>query len=74
MTVDTGAFVTVAREEAGPTVRSVSGVRRDDPGRERGAGRADSGAKPSEDLGVRRQYHRRVYPGAVYPTGLLHVG
>jgi hypothetical protein len=59
-----------AREEAWPTVRPASWFGSDDPHRERGAGRADSGAAGPEDLGVRRRYNGRVHPGAGYPAGV----
>jgi hypothetical protein len=82
VTIDTGAFVTVAkaihrrvtaREEAWPTVRPASGFGMDDPHRQRGAGRAESGAAGPEGMGVRCRYNGRVHPRAGYSGGLRRV-
>jgi hypothetical protein len=51
-------------------VRLASWFGTDDPRRERGAERADSGTAHSEYLGVNRQCKGRVHPGAGYPAGL----
>jgi hypothetical protein len=51
-------------------VRLASWFGTDNPRRERGAEKADSGTARSEYLGVRRRYKGRIHPGAGYPAGL----
>jgi hypothetical protein len=54
-------------------VRSASDVRTDDPRRERGTGRAESGVAGPENSGVCCRYNERVHPWAGKPAGLRRV-
>jgi hypothetical protein len=69
VTVNTGAFLTcqvrhrrrIPRKEA-ETQRSEDSIGGDHSHLEGNVSKVDSGAVPTDDLGARRQYHRRVHP------------
>jgi hypothetical protein len=76
VTVDTEAYVTVTRpditvgwpERAEPTLQGADGIWGNPPHLEGSFPDTDPGATPTENMSIRRRYHKRVHLVAEYPA------